>query len=149
LGNIGSTELIVIFVLALLLLGPRRLPEVGEALGRTLRRFRQASRELRDEIDVRRDVDIRRDLDAMDKSEKPAAPRDTQSRGALGSNEKIAVADSGPAKVVESASEMSPPTETTRSPQPPANPVPSAASHGSDEDPAGSPTPEGPDPASR
>jgi TatA/E family protein of Tat protein translocase len=59
MGNIGGSELLIILVLALLLLGPKRLPEVGEALGRTLRRFRQASGELRDEIDVRHDIDVR------------------------------------------------------------------------------------------
>jgi Tat protein translocase TatB subunit len=55
--NIGSTELIVILVVALILLGPKRLPEMGDAIGKTLRKFRQASREIRDEIDVMKDVD--------------------------------------------------------------------------------------------
>jgi len=55
--NIGSTELIVILVVALILLGPKRLPEMGDAIGRTLRKFRQASREIRDEIDIMKDID--------------------------------------------------------------------------------------------
>lgn len=55
--NIGGMELLVIFVLALVLLGPKRMPEIGEALGRTMRKFRQASREIRDEIDDLRDID--------------------------------------------------------------------------------------------
>lgn len=55
--NIGSTELIVILVVALVLLGPKRLPEMGDAIGKTLRKFRQASREIRDEIDIMKDVD--------------------------------------------------------------------------------------------
>ncbi len=50
--NIGGSELLIVLVLALVLLGPRRLPELGEALGRTLKRFRSASNELRDEIDL-------------------------------------------------------------------------------------------------
>lgn len=57
MGNIGGTELLVILVIALLLLGPSRLPEVGDALGRTLRRFRHASREIRDELEI--DLDRR------------------------------------------------------------------------------------------
>jgi TatA/E family protein of Tat protein translocase len=57
MGNIGSSELLIILVLALLLLGPKRLPEVGEALGKTLRKFKQASRDLHEEIDVRRELD--------------------------------------------------------------------------------------------
>ncbi len=57
MGNIGGTELLVIFVVALLLLGPRRLPEIGDALGRSLRKFRAASREIQDEIDDLRDTE--------------------------------------------------------------------------------------------
>lgn len=56
MGNIGSSELLIILVLALLLLGPKRLPDVGDALGKTLRRFRHASRELRDELDIDREI---------------------------------------------------------------------------------------------
>ena len=55
--NIGGTEILVVMVLALLLLGPKRLPEVGEMLGRSLRKFRQATREIREEIDIMGDVD--------------------------------------------------------------------------------------------
>jgi TatA/E family protein of Tat protein translocase len=54
MGNIGSSELLIILVIALLLLGPKRLPDVGDALGKTIRRFREASRELRNEFDVDR-----------------------------------------------------------------------------------------------
>ncbi len=61
MGNIGSSELLIILVLALLLLGPKRLPEVGESLGRTIKRFRQASRELRDELDADKIVGLHDD----------------------------------------------------------------------------------------
>lgn len=71
MGNIGSSELLIILVLALLLLGPKRLPEVGESLGKTLRRFKQASRDLREELESERDaIGLDRDLDVK----KPAAP---------------------------------------------------------------------------
>ena len=65
--NIGSTELIVILVVALILLGPKRLPEMGDAIGKTLRKFRQATREIRDEIDIMKDV---KDVDD-DKKKRP------------------------------------------------------------------------------
>ena len=55
--NIGGTEILVVMVLALLLLGPKRLPEVGEMLGRSLRKFRQATKEIREEVDILGDVD--------------------------------------------------------------------------------------------
>jgi len=55
--NIGGSEILVILVLALLLLGPKRLPEVGELLGRSLRKFKQATREIREEIDIMGDIE--------------------------------------------------------------------------------------------
>jgi TatA/E family protein of Tat protein translocase len=41
--NIGPLELIVILVIALLILGPGKLPEVGSALGKSIREFRKAA----------------------------------------------------------------------------------------------------------
>jgi TatA/E family protein of Tat protein translocase len=45
--DIGLQELVVIFAIALLVFGPRRLPELGRALGRAMREFRRASDEFR------------------------------------------------------------------------------------------------------
>ncbi len=47
MGNIGIPELIFIFVLALILFGPRKLPELGRTLGKALAEFRKASTEFR------------------------------------------------------------------------------------------------------
>lgn len=44
--NIGAPELLIILVLALIIFGPGRLPEVGQALGRTIREFRRSSSEI-------------------------------------------------------------------------------------------------------
>lgn len=46
-GSIGVPELILIFVLALLLFGPRKLPDIGKSLGRAMGEFRRASNDLR------------------------------------------------------------------------------------------------------
>ena len=46
-GSIGAPELLLIFVVALLVFGPRRLPELGRALGRGLSEFRNATNELK------------------------------------------------------------------------------------------------------
>jgi sec-independent protein translocase protein TatA len=40
--NIGPMELVIVLVIALLVLGPKRLPEVGRSLGRGLREFRES-----------------------------------------------------------------------------------------------------------
>lgn len=41
--GIGGTELLVILVLALIIFGPGKLPDVGRALGRTIREFKKTS----------------------------------------------------------------------------------------------------------
>ncbi|MDP8905845.1 MAG: twin-arginine translocase TatA/TatE family subunit [Chloroflexota bacterium] len=43
--NIGAPELVIILILALIIFGPGKLPEVGQAVGRTVREFRRASNE--------------------------------------------------------------------------------------------------------
>ncbi|MFQ5927026.1 MAG: twin-arginine translocase TatA/TatE family subunit [Terriglobia bacterium] len=48
---IGATELLFILLLALLLFGPRKLPELGRSLGRGLAEFRRTSNELRATIE--------------------------------------------------------------------------------------------------
>ncbi len=66
------TELLVIGVLALLVLGPKRLPEMARSLGRGLAEFRRASNDMRREfLEVADDARIRpSDLDVPD--DKPA-----------------------------------------------------------------------------
>ncbi|MEE2677265.1 MAG: twin-arginine translocase TatA/TatE family subunit, partial [Myxococcota bacterium] len=57
--GIGMTELLVIFALALLVLGPKRLPDLARSLGRGLSEFRKASTDLRREfMDVAEDARI-------------------------------------------------------------------------------------------
>ena len=46
--NIGAPELIVILVIALLIIGPGKLPDVGSALGKSIREFRKASTDVQD-----------------------------------------------------------------------------------------------------
>ncbi len=54
--NIGAPELIIILVIALLVLGPGKLPEVGASLGKSLREFRKASTDLQDSVNVNVDT---------------------------------------------------------------------------------------------
>ena len=44
--NVGPLELIVVLALVLLVVGPRRLPEMGNAIGKTIREFRDASSDI-------------------------------------------------------------------------------------------------------
>ena len=50
--GIGMPELLIILVVALLVLGPKRLPEVARSLGRGLAEFRRASSDLRRSLTV-------------------------------------------------------------------------------------------------
>jgi sec-independent protein translocase protein TatA len=48
--NIGPFELLIILILALLILGPGKLPDVGAALGKTIREFRKASSDVQESM---------------------------------------------------------------------------------------------------
>ncbi|HEY7687054.1 MAG TPA: twin-arginine translocase TatA/TatE family subunit [Dongiaceae bacterium] len=50
--NIGPFELLLVLLLVLLVLGPGKLPEVGSALGRTIREFRKASTDVENSLNV-------------------------------------------------------------------------------------------------
>jgi len=51
IGSIGMPELLIILTLALIVFGPRKLPELGRSLGRSLGEFKRASNELRNTLD--------------------------------------------------------------------------------------------------
>ncbi|MBM3803603.1 MAG: twin-arginine translocase TatA/TatE family subunit [Acidimicrobiia bacterium] len=51
MGSLGVPELIIIFVVALIFFGPKKLPELGKSLGKGLAEFRRASNELRSTIE--------------------------------------------------------------------------------------------------
>ena len=51
MGNLGMPELILIMVLALLLFGPKKLPEIGKSVGKALGEFKRASNDLKRTIE--------------------------------------------------------------------------------------------------
>jgi sec-independent protein translocase protein TatA len=56
-NNIGPMELVVVLIIALLVVGPKRLPEVGKSLGKGLREFKESiSGENRGDDDDEADV---------------------------------------------------------------------------------------------
>lgn len=53
--NLGFGEIMLIVFVALLLFGPKKLPELGKAAGKTLREFKNATKGLMDDDDVKSD----------------------------------------------------------------------------------------------
>jgi TatA/E family protein of Tat protein translocase len=51
MGPLGFPELVIIFIVALVVFGPRKLPELGRSLGKGLSEFKRASNELRSTLD--------------------------------------------------------------------------------------------------
>jgi len=51
MGPIGIPELVIIFIVALVVFGPRKLPELGRSLGKGLAEFKKASTELQRTLD--------------------------------------------------------------------------------------------------
>lgn len=66
MGSLGMQEIIVIFVLALIIFGPRKLPEIGKSIGKSLAEFRRASNELRqtweEEVRLEKEKEMMSDL---------------------------------------------------------------------------------------
>lgn len=70
-GPLGMPELVVIFVIALIVFGPRKLPELGKSLGKSLAEFKRASNELRNSLED--EIRIEEDRDRAAKTTPPPA----------------------------------------------------------------------------
>jgi TatA/E family protein of Tat protein translocase len=51
-GPLGWSELLIIFFIILIIFGPRKLPEVAEAMGKSIQKFKRASKDARKEIET-------------------------------------------------------------------------------------------------
>jgi sec-independent protein translocase protein TatA len=94
----GPLELVIILVIALLILGPGKLPDVGAALGKSIREFRKASSDVQDAVKVNVDTSPL----PPNTLSSPPAPNATQADAAP------AVAPAEPATPVGAASSSDP-----------------------------------------
>jgi TatA/E family protein of Tat protein translocase len=73
-GSIGMPELIIILTIALIIFGPRKLPELGRSLGRSLSEFKRASNELKHTLDEEIRIEEQRDIERQ-RTPEPAVAR--------------------------------------------------------------------------
>lgn len=90
MGPIGMPELVIILVIALIIFGPRKLPELGRSLGRSIGEFRRASNELKntleDEIRLEEQREQRARMEAEQKSAVAAAAPPAPTTGDAGAS---------------------------------------------------------------
>ena len=124
--NIGPLELMVIFLIALIVVGPSKLPDLGKTIGKGLREFRKAQDEVRQSLQMDELKDVKREItdaqrgvrDAMrfetPKSERPKVP-DGAVSGADGAGA------AGPTPAAQEAADPEP-VPAAETPAPPAAP---------------------------
>jgi TatA/E family protein of Tat protein translocase len=64
--GIGMPEMILILAIALIVIGPKKLPDLAKSLGRAMNEFKRATREIKDSIDVDGDLkDVKKSFDDL------------------------------------------------------------------------------------
>jgi TatA/E family protein of Tat protein translocase len=106
MGSLGMPEILVILVIALIIFGPRKLPELGKTLGQSLAHFRKASEDFKRQWEDEVESEKRR-LDAPSPVEAPAARSESV---------QTPVADYGAGELEQSAAASSAEQETLQEP---------------------------------
>lgn len=126
-GNIGMGELLVIFVIALIIFGPRKLPELGRSLGKSIAEFKRASNELRSTLEEEIRIDDQQKTRTPTPVAAPAAVPVAAPAAVMAAN-PVQAPVPGPSPVVEPATVPSPaevrPADTLAPAQPVADPAP-------------------------
>ena len=70
-GSVGMPEMLIILVIALIIFGPRKLPELGRSLGKSLAEFKRASNELKSTLEE--EIRLEEQRSALDASKAASA----------------------------------------------------------------------------
>jgi TatA/E family protein of Tat protein translocase len=109
--GIGMPEMILILAIALIVIGPKKLPDLAKSLGRAMNEFKKATREIKNSMDIEGDLkDVRKSFDDLN-----ADVKDAVDLNPLKSTPPEPSAED--AQTAESASEDAPP-------DPPPTPAP-------------------------
>jgi sec-independent protein translocase protein TatA len=95
--NIGPAEIIVILLIALIVFGPKRLPEIGKTVGKGLREFRKATQDIKDEF-----------TQTMDDEDEPARPSSSDQAPSLDGSASSAATGTAPARGADPSGEALP-----------------------------------------
>ncbi len=126
--NIGTQELLVVLLIALIVVGPRRLPELSRSIGKGLREFRKVQDEVKDMVKL-----------DLDDSAKPARPATPTAPGAHRTPRPIASQRPGPLDGAADDGHTPAPGDEASD-----TPGPTDATQPADVAPASGPEPEGP-----
>jgi len=111
LPSVGPLELIIVLAIALLIVGPKKLPEMGSAFGRTIREFRQSTSGLSDITDLGK---TESQPAAVAQGSAPSTAAATPESPPL----EPPTADAAPVtEATTSATSATPPTEATTGPE--------------------------------
>ena len=124
--NIGPLELLLIFLIALIVVGPKKLPDLGKTIGRGMREFRKAQAEVRESLQLDELKDMRREITDTQRGVRDALRFDTPKTGAK-PRAPITAADapgaSDAAKTAQSAAETEPAAGDGSASAPPGEPA--------------------------
>ncbi len=111
MGPLGVPELIFIFILALLIFGPKRLPEIGRTIGKGMAEFRKASNEIKRTINTELALDEAQTAPPVKPWEPIAPPQMTAARSLEPPPEPVPESDSEPlAEAIEAIEAVEPET---------------------------------------
>ncbi len=82
-GSIGMPELIIILVIALIIFGPRKLPELGKSLGKSINEFKRASADLQNTLEQEIKLEEQKDRPRPRRRRRRREPPWTRRRAAL------------------------------------------------------------------
>ena len=113
-GTLGGQEIIFILVLALIVFGPRKLPEIGKSIGRMMAEFRKASNDFRRTLEDEVEAEKARPIEPpATRAEEPPYGTSASAASAAPSVTPDAEADHTPAPDTDAQSAVAPPDEPT------------------------------------